>query len=473
MLYLVLAFSILFAGLVWYRPLLAVQVTLFALPAYLIRFNVGIPLTLLEVMILLNFSIWFIRNMHGVTQGIKNRLTHKAVTVDYPFGVEMVLLVITGFIAAGVAHFSNEAMGIWKAYFFEPVLFALVIYQVVGRQEMGIEDKVKRIIWPLIISGLVVSILAVYQKITGNLIDNTLWQAPETRRIVSVFGYPNAVGLYLETITIYIFGLILLLRGERVVINKFILLVLMHFTILAILFAKSAGAMLGLTAGFAMFLLFYSKMSRRTVVLGFILAILVVIITPQGREKLQERLLLKDFSGQVRLIGWSETYKMLVDGRLVSGAGLAGFREVVAPYHVPGFYFNKDKDPDFHRKLILFNQEYRNKYWQPLEIYMYPHNIILNFWSELGVLGLLVITFLLGRFYYYAIKLLNNECRILVLTAMSAMTTILVHGLVDVPFFKNDLAILFWLPVVIVGLIQLTEKPLNLKNTTESSRVLK
>jgi hypothetical protein len=34
------------------------------------------------------------------------------------------------------------------------------------------------------------------------------------------------------------------------------------------------------------------------------------------------------------------------------------------------------------------------------------------------------------------------------------MATLLAHGLVDVPYFKNDLAVLFWIVVLVPILVQ-------------------
>jgi O-antigen ligase len=502
MLLLILIFSILFTGLTWYRPVLALQLTLFALPAYLIRFKIGIPLTLLELMILINFGIWLIRNFAQVSQGLKSRLTTKGQVINYPFAVEMILVVLVGLFGAGVAHFSSGAMGVWKAYFFEPVLLLLVTYNIIGRLEIDLSEKYKKLITPLIWSALVVSLVAIYQNITGNLIDNTLWQASATRRVVSVFGYPNAVGLYLETIIIYCVGLMVLIFNNQFSIfskfsirqlprksfenfkignslkienwNLIIYIIAFVLALLSILFAKSNGAALGLIAGFAVFGLLYSKRSRLIFCSLALLFFFLVLSINTTRTKALEYLTLRDFSGQVRLIGWSESWSMLKDGRLLTGAGLDNFQTVVASYHVPGFYYNINHDPDFHRKLVIFEQKYRDKFWQPLEIYKYPHNIILNFWSELGLLGLLTFIWLVGRFYYLGFRYLKQESqesrvksqestRIILITSLTAMTTIIVHGLVDVPFFKNDLAIIFWLPIVIVGLHQLEQKSRDLK----------
>lgn len=41
---------------------------------------------------------------------------------------------------------------------------------------------------------------------------------------------------------------------------------------------------------------------------------------------------------------------------------------------------------------------------------------------------------------------------------ISAMIVIIVHGLVDVPYFKNDLAVMFWLFLAMMGTINLELK---------------
>ena len=41
---------------------------------------------------------------------------------------------------------------------------------------------------------------------------------------------------------------------------------------------------------------------------------------------------------------------------------------------------------------------------------------------------------------------------------IGAIIVIVVHGLVDVPYFKNDLAVMFWLFLAMVSIIKLEEK---------------
>ena len=47
---------------------------------------------------------------------------------------------------------------------------------------------------------------------------------------------------------------------------------------------------------------------------------------------------------------------------------------------------------------------------------------------------------------------------------MATMVALLVHGLVDVPYFKNDLSVLFWL---IVGSLIILEKICKLERQEE------
>ena len=183
------------------------------LPAYLIRFSIfGLPSTLLEIMIGAVFLVWLVKNFTLIKNNfLKNfKKQGKWIKVNYPFDWEIVLLLFIALVAAWAAGFSTASLGIWKAYFFEPTLFFIVVLNVM-KGEKGRE----KILWSLAISALVVSLLAIYQKITGQLIDNTLWAAAATRRVVSFFGYPNAVGLYLGPIVLVMVGWLVSVILER------------------------------------------------------------------------------------------------------------------------------------------------------------------------------------------------------------------------------------------------------------------
>jgi hypothetical protein len=59
--------------------------------------------------------------------------------------------------------------------------------------------------------------------------------------------------------------------------------------------------------------------------------------------------------------------------------------------------------------------------------------------------------FVVGLLSLNSQKLEIGNWKFVVLGLMGAMTVIVVHGLVDVPYFKNDLAVLFWAIIAMMG----------------------
>lgn len=173
--------------------------------------------------------------------------------------------------------------------------------------------------------------------------------------------------------------------------------------------------------------------------------------------------MLKDFSGEVRKQQWRETWSMLSSQpkNFIFGAGLSNYQNTVAPFHQKGIFFNKDRDKDFRRKIVLFDKNYKAKYWRPVEVYMYPHNLILNFWTELGLAGMILFIWIIIKFFYQGIKIFqnsNNTNKYLSLGLIGAIIVIIIHGMVDVPYFKNDLAILFWILIALLGILKINQE---------------
>jgi O-antigen ligase len=151
---------------------------------------------------------------------------------------------------------------------------------------------------------------------------------------------------------------------------------------------------------------------------------------------------------------------MLNDSRLISGAGLSHYQAAVAPYHQEGLFYNSDNLPDFDARLRA-SAEIRAKYWQPVEIYLYPHNIFLNFGSELGIAGALLFTWIIIKYLFISLKSgreltqTKNTDKYLAFGLAAAMIAILIHGLVDVPYFKNDLSVMFWIIIALGAALNL------------------
>jgi O-antigen ligase len=429
-----------------------------ALPAYLVRFNVGgLPLTLLEAMILISFAVWFFRE---VLPNLRNWVKKRGERQSYPFSWEIILLLIISFISAGVAGFSLGALGIWKAYFFEPLLVFILIFNVFKTKK-----DLMKIGGAFLVSAVAVSLFAIFQKITGLYIANPFWAAADTRRVVSFFGYPNAVGLYLAPLVMIFFGWLCSLKLKNVneqIPKKLIMILTIVISLLAIYFAHSTGALVGVIAGLAIFGLLAGKWPRvATMIIIVVAAVGVFLFLSPRATNLIDKLTLRDLSGEIRRQQWKETFKMLSGSRLLTGAGLNNYQTAIKPYHQEGIFFNSDKIANFDAA-VWASSTLRTKYWQPVEIYLYPHNIFLNFWSELGLAGLLLFLWLIGKYLWMCLRLsvalgrARSPEQYLILGLLTAMIAIFVQGLVDVPYFKNDLAVMFWILLALVGALDLS-----------------
>jgi len=79
----------------------------------------------------------------------------------------------------------------------------------------------------------------------------------------------------------------------------------------------------------------------------------------------------------------------------------------------------------------------------------------------------LLFSWIIGRYLAFSFKLLavrDNQDKFVVLGLLCAMVVIIVHGLVDVPYFKNDLAVMFWALVAMISAQCLTH---NKRNETQ------
>ena len=121
--------------------------------------------------------------------------------------------------------------------------------------------------------------------------------------------------------------------------------------LLAILFTKSDGALAGLGAGLLVAGVWY-KPTRPYIALFTFLTALTIFFIPPLKELFASHFLFQKFSGQLRLSMWQETLEMLKTHPL-QGGGLANYQSAVFPYHT----------------------------LQWAEIYLYPHNIFLNFFT--------------------------------------------------------------------------------------------
>ncbi|HEY0582640.1 MAG TPA: O-antigen ligase family protein, partial [Chloroflexota bacterium] len=83
----------------------------------------------------------------------------------------------------------------------------------------------------------------------------------------------------------------------------------------------------------------------------------------------------------------------------------------------------------------------------------HPHNWLLHFWVELGLLGVIAFGALVMRFAANVRAALSQDAsaRWVVAGALGATVDLLVHGFIDNSYFLVDLAFLFWLSLALVA----------------------
>lgn len=393
---LLILFTLAFAALAGINLRAAALFVLAALPAYLIRFTIGpIPFTALEIMILVVLLVWLIK-IHDF----------KKLTKD--FAIPAAILVVAATIGIFVAPDQLAALGIWKSYFIEPILFYFVL-----RSLLDDRDYAHRAVLALGTGLFFVVLFALIQKLTGLAIPEP-WDL--TRRVTSVFAYPNALGLYVAPIVVLGFTALGVALRHRFVGLVGFWIVTLALAIGAVIFSQTEAVWVALPISL-LAIAIISKWTRWWAVPASVIGIILILAVPMIRGPMIEKITLQDYSGGVRLAQWSETMELVKD-HPIFGAGLSGYPTAVEPYHQA----------------------------EHIEIFQYPHNIFLNTWSELGILGLIGLIALAFEILYLARRGLFNKTgpHWLVLGASGALLVMFIHGLVDVPYFKNDLAVLTW-----------------------------
>lgn len=392
---------ILTAALINFR--LGTAILILLLPAYLIRFSAGpLPSTLLELVFGAVFLVWLFRYARADWPVIKETIARNRL---------LFLFIFLFFAGSLIAAFTNplllKALGLWRAHFLEP---AALFFVLIGRQKsISARDLIKYLAW----STVSISALAIVQKLTGQFYPPSLWDDQLSGRATAFFTTPNAIGLYLAPVILLATATAAPRTDESK--NYFYIIFL---ALLAVFFSFSQGAWvaLGLGAVLFAFLTGYKKTALAALVIGLVTAFAV----PQIRSAV----LFQDQAGQNRLALWSYSlnYVTASPKNFFLGSGMRMFfNEVQRPY---------------------YNVE-------EMERLIYPHNLFLNFWLETGLLGMISFTGLLVCLFILGAKTLRND-RLMGAAIIGALAVFVVHGLVDVPYFKNDLAMLFWIITALI-----------------------
>lgn len=433
-------FIILFSCLTWSKFSNGLIIFFLLLSSYLIRFRIGLlPTTLLEIMFLIIFIIWIIKYRQSIINNLILIIKNNKILFTAIFFF-LLVTIISIFTSINI----QSALGEGKAFYLEPVIMFVILITTIKEKK-----QINNILLALIISGLVTAILAIYQHFTGWLVPEAFWSNRQTYRVTAWYGFPNGVGLFLAPLIPFA---IYLMKETWPVIKKYktqkinklsitnsqsqttkfknwlLFLSSIFYLILAplaIIFSKGTGPLLGIIGGISLLFLI-NKKTRWLIILVGLISLISLLFLPQ-LSNIKQEITFQDRSGQIRLAIYKETWNFLKDNPLV-GAGLASYSKKIAPYHT------------------TVNNE-------NIEIFHHPHNTFLTMWVNLGILGLL--SFIIIKFYSlcfipYSVYKQKKQLLSLTLFTISSLFIILIMGLVDSPYIKNDLAMFFWLLIALI-----------------------
>lgn len=390
--------------------------------AYFFRFTIaGVPFTGTEIFIYFLFSFWFLSVARYRKNFYWDRLMRQ-------YWLALFLLLAGASIGVWLApdqiplpsgellNAKRAALGIWKGWVFAPMLYFVTLTQIL-RTAADVKILLKWFVCSSALAGLAAHGFALFGD--GLTFDLRLCGFFESANYLALYLVPGllmSVWFFLQR-TYPLKKTDYLNLGSLVVLSYSLFLTKSYAGILSIF-----GA-LGL---YAVYQLLRRPESRAKILAGagllsllFAVALATQINTPKFRQFLDWE---NRSSTSVRM----EIYQTSWD--LVKKYPLTG--------HGPG----------------LFQANYQNQApltlkRAPLEWNMpHPHNIFLGFWLNAGLLGLI------------AFILILILCHRRFTFPLIALWGIVIHGFFDMPFWKNDLAMIFWLVVGCMVVLQQKEK---------------
>ena len=373
------------------------------MPWYTVRWHYGpLPTTLLETGILITVAVF-------VLESWRSQLIPVWQTA---FTLPALLFIVAGAFSVLVAPDHRAALGLYRAYILEPIAFFVVLISIVRTW-----SQVRWILVGLAISGVVVSVpngFVVLQAIRHHTLNVTV--APP----VVIYQTANAVALFVVPLIAVAAAIAVYALDPR---DRWASVIFLVIAVPATLLSFSRGGYLALVV----IAVLLAATHRARV---WLLAAILVLVAAGSRlppiaKRLGAEINLGDPNNSLeeRFRLWGATFRML-KAHPIFGSGLSGFKRTIDAYR--GGVYTEDL--------------------------IYPHNIVLNFWTETGLLGLAAFAWLFVqavRVAWTGWRRGTAAWRPLQLGFLLALAGIVVHGLVDVPYWKNDLSLEFWVLVAL------------------------
>lgn len=364
------------------------------LPTYLLRIHLGpLPTTFFELSVATVALV-------GSTQPLVRQMWQRSwrtLPAAAKWWISLFLLAVIISLPRGDVH----ALGISKGWVLFPLLFAWLVHGVVRDDER----HRRSVIAVLVFSGFSMAVVGLAQMRLSLL------------RIHGVYDVPNSLALFLVPLV----PLALSLR-------TFPALVAALGMIAAVIATQSVGGAGALVVSLGIFYLLSNKKDVQ-IKLGLIVLSCLVIATAylgvSGRVSYFLHSPATSFTVRQQL--WSISWQLMRQHPW-RGIGLGRFES--------------EYQRVLHERFFAYEQA-KTSTMGPIREFVFrdPHNWILSFWLHTGLLGLLSFTALNALALWHGRK--NTAL-------CAALVSLLVFGLVDTIYWKNDLAALHWLLVFIL-----------------------
>ena len=372
----------------------ALALTTAGLPLYVVRWHLGpLPTTLLETLIAITVALYLL------TLWTEKRLPAARTAYDVPIA----LLLIAGLIGIAVAPDHARAIGIYRAYFLEAVAVFYIAVDVLRTRE-----DLRKV---LLGAGVGSAVMAMGQIVSFGWVlahhDIQLGEGPAFLNTT-----PNAVAMLLEPPLAFAVAFAAFPSRPR---ERLIGMSLLGLLLVAMVLTLSRASYLAMSVLVVVVLLSLRTRRWRLRALGAVVLMAGVVLEV---PIINQRIVTLGYSAALRLSIYGQALRMLSQ-RPIFGAGISGFPIRVAPFRPP-----------------------------TQAIQLYPHDVWLTTWSELGLLGVLAFALIFFGLLWRgarAIPRTGGVYRPVLWGAVGALVLYLVHGLFDSPYWKNDLSVEFWL----------------------------
>ena len=332
---------------------------------------------------------------------------------------------VAGVVAAVLADYPKFALRDLRTVILEPAAFFVVLASVLRDR-----DDVRRLVAALAAGATLAALVALALIPFGAVVTEVF-----PPRVRGTFGSPNNLALVLERAVPVALALALAAGtsasrsgrgrwGWRGMAGPRGLWVLALGVLLAVLVLTwSRGAWLGALVGVAVAARpLWSQVGfrRRVAAVGFSAAALAGIVLLTGADRIGQLLRIGDSGAVSRLAIWDSAWRMGRENWLF-GVGPDNF-------------------------LTHYREFMRPEAWREPNI-SHPHNLVLDAWVSMGVIGLAALIGVLVLFWRDWFRIRRDGAGGLDPLAFGlagAMAAALVHGLVDHAYFLPELAATFW-----------------------------